>query len=95
MKPKKIGKRFTLKKETVAHLSNKQQDRVKGGVTYTVFPCVISKYCETLHFTNCEVCPTVTGACATCETCQTCQTCETCYGYTCEDPLVCPTVNTI
>ncbi len=35
MKPKKLRKKLTLKKQTITHLGDKQQDEVRGGVSET------------------------------------------------------------
>ena len=39
MKPKKVDKKLSLNKKTVADLNNHQQNNVKGGLPYTYHCC--------------------------------------------------------
>lgn len=92
MKPKKLSKRLSLKKKTVAHLGNGQMGHIKGGdIPASEFPCDP----RTLRISFC-VCPPTQDTCNSCQgTCVSCGTCmETC---TCPDTIGidCPYPNTI
>ncbi len=72
MKPKKLKRKLSLNKKTIADLSNGNMGLVLGGRPATSNICPI---------TQCG-CPTDTC------TCQTCETCQTCAGqYTCNEMM--------
>jgi hypothetical protein len=60
MKTKKIGKKLTLNKNTVAHLDNGELNAIRGGDGFTLVGL------------SCIQCPITTDAytCATCVTCR-------------------------
>lgn len=73
MKTKKFSKRLVLNKETVANLSSKEKNKVKGGglptwytlclYTCTGRPCVADY--ETDEFVSCPTCWGFTNTCET------------------------------
>jgi len=44
MKPKSFGKKLTLKKETITHLENQDQDNLRGGTNGRNTSAVICEY---------------------------------------------------
>lgn len=76
MKPKKLKKRLSLNKRTIATLRDYEKKFVKGGEPATID-------------TDCGTCVTECGTCDTCDdpTCATCS-CGTCYA-TCPTDIGC------
>jgi hypothetical protein len=69
MKPRKIDKKLSLNKKTVANLSENQQNKAKGGLPYTYHCCGTRGECNS-NYTMCgaggvTICPnyTVTYCC--------------------------------
>lgn len=62
MKTKKIGKKLTLNKKTIAHLYNGELNAIRGGDGFTKVGL------------SCLYCPITTDA-YTCDTCDTCVPC--------------------
>ena len=89
MKQKKFTKKLVLNKQTIADLAHPQMKGVKGGGTYTCYPC-------TIYDSVCPTCPD--GGGNTCEPpCRptdfpctifdsVCPTCPDGGGNTCEFP---------
>lgn len=67
--PKKIQKKLTINKSTIAHLGQNTMNQARAGAeakTCSVFPCIITESCTQVY--TCQTC--------TCDTCPATCTCN-------------------
>lgn len=82
MKPKKLTRKLTLKKRTVANLGGNQMEGVKAGGLTTLDTCSVCPICPTDDCTGtCETYPLTTcqtDGCSDIGSCRTQFTCTIC-----------------
>jgi hypothetical protein len=86
MKPKKISKKLTLNKSTVAVLNGNEGKKVKGGAGYTYPMTTVHQPCDCNTLADCQPCVGNTnGPCTEQSICD----CQTLVLSDCTDPYCC------